>query len=419
MHHWFSRQLGVGLVVIANVSIAVGDQGGGAVRLASDSAKTAADWPNFRGQLHDGISREANLRIDGEQPLPFLWDAEIGSAFSSFAVVNDRVYTCGATKDAQVLVALEAKTGKQLWQCPIGPPFKDSYGDGTRATPTVDDGRVYILGAHGHLRCVNAETGKVEWGKDFQHAPNWGYSASVLVDGDLAITTAGMEDGSIVAFDKRTGEARWKAGNDPVGYSTPYPFTFEGQRYVAGFTGKRLIVVRPNDGSVALEIPWETAWDVNAAAPIFHDGYLLVTSGYRTGAGVFRLSVSGDRLSAENVWKSRALLNKFQSCILRDGYLYTSDQKELKCVEFVTGRKAWNVPKLKHGTLVLAKDHLYFLTDGGELQVAPASPLKFEPTMKAEILTGRCWTVSVIQGGRLFARNLDRVVCFDLSNNAG
>ena len=386
------------------------------VRSEANVADSGADWPGFRGRSYDGISKESNLRTGGDSPLPFLWDKTIGSAFSSSAVVNGRLYTCGSNDDSQILYCLNAENGEEHWRLTIGPQFKDPYGDGTRATPTVNEGKVYILGAHGHLRCADADSGKLLWSKEFKHAPTWGYAASVLIEGDLAVSTAGKSGGAIVAFDKNTGDRRWLAGDDPAGYSTPYPFTFKGKRYIAGFTGKRLLVVRAEDGSKALDLPWETAWDVNAAAPIFDDGFLLVSSGYRTGAGVFRLSEVGDGLEANEVWKSRALLNKFQSCILHDGYLYTSDQKELKSVEFVTGRKAWKIPRLKHGTLVLADDFLYFLTAGGELQVAPASPLGFEPTVKAEILSGKCWSVPVISHGRLYARNLERMVCFDISD---
>ena len=107
-------------------------------------------------------------------------------------------------------------------------------------------------------------------------------------------------------------------------------------------------------------------------------------------------------------------MNKFQTPILHEGKLYSSDQKALSCVDFMTGKQLWRKLRIKHGTLIAADGHLLLLTERGELQIAPIDPSAFEPVTTAEILSGRCWTVSVLHDGRLYARNLKRVVCFDL-----
>ncbi|HRX86790.1 MAG TPA: PQQ-binding-like beta-propeller repeat protein [Phycisphaerae bacterium] len=384
------------------------------------AAPAAADWPNFRGPEYDGIRHDANIQQQWDKPIPLVWDREIGSAFSSFAVVGDRLYTCGTKDKHQVLVCLNAATGAVIWENPFGPEYRDEHGDGARATPTVADGRVYILGAHGRLLCADAATGKDVWSKQFNHVPQWGYSGSVLVEGDLAISTAGNEQGTLVAFDRRTGEKRWQCGEDPPGYATPYPFTFNNHRYVVGFSGNSAIIADLATGALAWRQEWKTSWDVNAAAPIFHDGYLFLTSGYHTGCGLYKLSTSGDGLAAEEIWKSQVLLNKFQSCILHDGALYASDQKSLVCVDFLTGKEHWRIRRMpdaspENGTLVLADGALIMLTEDGHLLIAPASTAGFEPVTSAEILSGRCWTVPVLDAGRLYARNLERMACFKLS----
>ena len=107
-------------------------------------------------------------------------------------------------------------------------------------------------------------------------------------------------------------------------------------------------------------------------------------------------------------------MNKFQSCILHEGKLYSSDQRALVCVDFLTGERQWRVHRLKHGTLVLADGHLLLLTQEGQLKIAPVSPKGFDVRTEAEILTGRCWSVPVLHQGRLYARNMDRLVCYDL-----
>lgn len=384
-------------------------------------ATADADWPNFRGPNHDGISSEKGLRTTWSGAIPLKWERTIGSAFSSFACVGDHVYTCGTSDKQQVLYCLNAETGAVVWQKPFEKEFRDPQGgDGTRATPTVHGGRVYILGGHGLLLCADAATGKEIWSKRFAYQPQWGYSGSVLIEGDLAIASAGNDAGALVAFDKKTGKDIWKCGDDPAGYGTPYPFTFNGRRYVVGFMGKTAIIAEVKTGKLVWRIPWKTDYDVNAASPIFHNGYLFLSSGYRTGSALLKLGAGGDKLSSQTVWKSNVLMNKFQSCILHEGKLYSSDQNALVCVDFMTGKEIWRQARLddrlaKFGTLVLAQDHLLLLTQEGKLKIARASPEGFRPTTTADILNGRCWTVPVLHRGRLYARNLKRVVCFDLS----
>lgn len=377
-------------------------------------APASADWPNFLGPRYDGKSDEKGLRTTWTEPLKLVWERKVGSAFSSFACVGDRVYTCGEQDKQQVLYCLDANTGAVVWQKPFEKEYNNEHGDGTRATPTVHDGRVYILGAHGLLLCVDAKTGDEVWRQQFNHQPTWAYSGSVLIDGDLAIASAGKGDGALVAFNKKTGDPAWKCGGDPVGYATPYPFTLNGQRFIVGFMGNAGLIAEAKTGREVWRMPWKTDWEVNAASPIFHDGHLFLTSGYTTGSTLLKLAYEGEKLASTQVWKSDVLMNKFQSCILHDGKLYASDQNSLKCVDFLSGKEHWKKPRIRNGTLVFAEGNLLLLTEGGQLQIAKATPEDFVPLGTADILTGRCWSVSVLNGGRLYARNLDRVVCFDL-----
>ncbi len=385
------------------------------IALAAQSSLVAGDWPHFRGPNYDGVSGETGLKTDWSTPIPLMWERRVGAAFSSFAIVGDRLYTGGTDDKQQTLVCLNASSGEVVWQTPIEAEYVERQGgDGPRATPTVADSRVYTMGARGRLLCVDATTGKEIWSRTFGGAPTWGFSASVLVEGGRAIVSAGGREGALAAFDARSGEPVWKAGSSQAGYATPYPFTHDGVRYVAGFVADGLLVVRADDGREAWNLAWETDWDVNAAAPIYHQGHLFFSSGYGTGACLVRLETKGDRLSATEVWRSKVLRNKFQSSVLHDGHLYASDERALRCVEFLTGVERWNVPRIQDSTLVLAQEHVFLLTEEGELQIAAASPSGFKPTTTARILDGRCWSVPVLHNGRLYARDQERIVAFQL-----
>lgn len=292
-----------------------------ALTIAVANMALAGDWPNFRGPNHDGISREKGLKTDWQGGPKVVWEHQIGSAFSSFACVGGRVFTCGSADGQQILFCLDADSGKEIWKRPFEKELRDEFSPGPRATPTVDDGLVYIVGGSGTVLCCNAESGSEVWSQRFKHVPQWGYSGSVLVEGDLAIFSAGGSDGAIRAVNKKTGKKVWRCDNDDPGYATPLPFEYGGRKFICAFTANRASIIDLEAGKLVGKIPWKTDWKVNAAAPIYHDGHLFLNSGYQTGCGLFKLSAKNGKITAKEIWKSKVLLNKFQSAILTEGNL--------------------------------------------------------------------------------------------------
>ena len=375
----------------------------------------AADWPNWRGPNHDGISPETGMKTDWATNPPVVWESKIGSAFSGISCVGDRLYTCGTKNKQQTLFCLNADTGEVIWEFAIEPEYRDGQGgDGTRGTPTIDGDRVYVQGGLGRLVCCNAETGKLFWDKRYAAKPQWGYSGSVLIEGKLGLLIGGNADGPLVAFDKMTGEQLWKLGGEPVGYSTPLPFSLDGKRYIAAFLGNKMHVADLATGREVWSLAWETSWNVNAATPIFHDGYLFFSSGYKHGSILVKLAPDGHKLKSETVWEGKAIRAKFQTPVLYKGCLYDSDETGLHCIEFMTGSEKWSKRKMTHGTLVIAEGTIFLLTEDGHLQIAPATPDAYNPTTDVAILDGRCWTVPTLHRGRLYARNLEKIVCVNL-----
>lgn len=375
----------------------------------------AEDWPHWRGPTYNGVSAEKGILKKWEAAPKKLWEQSIGSAFSGISVVGDRAYTCGIREDKQTLFCLGVSDGKIIWTAEIEKNFPSEWGDGARATPTVADGSVYVMGARGTVACYKASDGSKTWSRSYDNQPMWGYSSSVLVEGDLAIVVTGGKDGALRALDKSTGREVWTSGDDYApGYSSPYPFTFSGKRYVCAFLGTMAMVAELPGGREVLRIPWSTDWNVNAATPIYHDGHLWLGSGYRTGCGLFKLEADGDKLKAKEVWKSKVMLNKFQTPVLCDGKLYGFDEKAMACVDFMTGERHWR-ERGANGTVLFADDCIIALSEKGDLRVGAPSIAEFKPTGEAQILKGRCWTVPTLSGGRLFARNLEKIVCYDLS----
>ena len=222
-------------------------------------------------------------------------------------------------------------------------------------------------------------------------------------------------------MNKATGEIIWKGGQGAASYATPYPFDFAGGRYIVGFLGKKAIIVEARTGRQVFSMDWETRYDVNAATPIFHDGHLFLSSGYGHGCILLKLNSLRGSLSATTVWQSKVLVNKFQTPILYQGNLYSADERDLKCVDFLTGEVRWDKgdvagDRTRHATLLLLGDKFICLSEKGQLTVAPASPDGFEATGNTQALTGRCWTVPTLCNGKLFVRDLERLVCLDLGD---
>jgi outer membrane protein assembly factor BamB len=391
--------------------------GFGAAMFLAVGLASAADWPNWLGPTYNEISPEKGFKTSFTDKPNVLWEKPLGSAFSSFTIVGDKLYTCGAKDNKQVLLCLDPKSGEVIWENAFEKQIKDSSGgDGTRATPTINDGRVYILGGYGLLLCVDAADGTKEiWRKQFHAKPTWGYAGSVLIEGDMAVVTAGGADGGLLALNKKTGKEIWKTGDEGVSYATPYPFTFNGKRYIVGFLAKDAVIVEAKTGTEVWRTPWQTMFDINASAPIFHDGYLFLTSAYGTGCALFKLAPDGDKLKSDEVWRSKVIVNKFQQCVLWDGALYCGDDKTLKCVDFMTGNELWKVPGMPNATIILADNHVIVFSQSGKLLIAPISKKEFKPTGEAQVLDKRCWTIPLLHDGKLFCRNLERAVCVDIS----
>lgn len=383
--------------------------------VAATSTKPASsDWPNWRGPTYNGQSKETDWQANWPEAGPKrLWRQAVGTGFSSIAVAGGRAYTMGNDKDIDTVWCFDAATGEEIWKHSYPCP-KDAnlYEGGPGATPTVDGKRVYTFSKKGHLFCLNAATGEVIWKRNIDQQfkaklPKWGFAGSPLVQGDKLFLNAGSAG---IALDKATGETVWQSGKGPAGYATPVPFEQKGLKCLAIFGQNSLIAVNAADGKQLWQTPWQTSYDINAADPIISDGKVFISSGYNKGCALFEIADPPKEL-----WKNRTMRNQFSSCVLVDGYLYGFDMSVLKCVDFKTGQEKWSQKGLGKGSLMAADGKLIILGDSGELVTAEPSPEAFKPISRAKVLAGRCWTVPVLAGGRIYCRNAaGDLVCLDV-----
>jgi len=378
----------------------------------------AADWPNWRGPNHDGISAETGWLTTWPQAGPkILWEKTLGPGFCSITISKGRVYTMGNIKNNDILYCFEADTGKQIWKksypCPL---FNKNHEGGPAATPAVHGDSVYTFSKNGDAVRFKADTGQIVWHRNLpgelgiKH-PNWYFASSPFIIDNMVILNAGTAG---IALNKADGTVIWQNGKEPAGYSTAVPFTADGKKCVVLFTAKEIVALIAETGKILWKIPWKTNYDVNAANPIISGDKMFISSGYNKGCALFKISSS----DFTELWRNKNMRNHFNSCVLWKGYIYgVDDGVSISCLDFKTGEVRWKQRGFGKGSLMLADGKLIILSDRGKLAIAEASPTGYKELASAQILPEKkCWTVPVLANGRIYARNNPdgRLVCLDV-----
>ncbi len=398
---------------------------------SSASVACAADWSEWRGPKRDGICSEKDLLQQWPQPGPtLLWKTTgLGDGFSAPAVVGKTIYTMGKKNDIEMVLALNIETqGKILWETPICEAKYSQAYQGTRPMPTVDGDRVYALETMGTLVCVSAGTGKLIWKRHYVNdfggvVPRWGFAESVLVDGDKVVCLPGGDRGTVVALDKMTGKTLWASKfEDNASYSSMIKVTHESVEQYVAFTSNAVVGIDAQDGSPLWRYtkPAHRAdWGhVNVMVPVWSEGRVFASSGYKTGGGMARIKQTAAGFEAEEAWFSKDMQNHHGGVVLLDGKMYGySDPKSLMCMEFSTGKVLWETREVGKGCVLYADGMLYCRSERGLIALVKATPDGFK-------LAGRfeqpdrsdepSWTHPVIADGKLYIRDQGLLLCYDV-----
>lgn len=398
--------------------------GAGLAPAAGADPSIGVDWPQFRGPQQNGVSLEKGLLRSWPESGPkVLWKKPIGSGFSTVAVVGDALYTMAVEGENETAYRLRESDGEVVWRVPLGPVFPEVFGNGPRATPTVEKDVVYMLAAPGRLHALKTQDGtrlwEVDLTKEFGTAPpTRGFSSSPLIDGDLLLLETGGTDGkAVVALDKTTGKIRWSALNGKPGYVTPLAVTIDGVR--------QYVFVRTMDGEIISFLPdgtvhWRYPWKGGAiASPLFlAPNRIFASATDDVGAVLLEIGKADGKATVKEVWNSRVMKNHFSSPVLYEGHIYGFDNASLKCIVAATGEQKWVQRGYGKGSLIAADGLLYILSDQGELILAEATPEAFREKGKVKLLEGKTWTAPVLAHGRLYLRDEDEMVVLDVRNPA-
>ena len=302
--------------------------------------------------------------------------------------------------------------------------YRNGMGDGPRGTPTIDGDRLYVEGGNGDLTCFEASTGKTLWHVNLKNdfggnTPGWGYSESPLVVDNLVIVTPGGKQGTLLALDKSTGKQVWRSEGvtEPAHYASPVVAEIHGVKQIVQFARESVFGVSLADGKHLWRYTAAANGTANCCTPIIDGELVFASSGYGTGGGLAKITEAGSVQQAEEVYFEKKMACHHGGIVKVGDYMFSNAAGSLLCMDFKTGKIAWQSRSVGKGSLCVADGMLYVLSEGHELALVEATPEEYRERGRFKLNTqhGRpAWAHPVVTGGRLYVRDQQSLTAFDV-----
>jgi outer membrane protein assembly factor BamB len=390
----------------------------------------AQDWPQWGGPGRDFKTTVTGLRNSwpASGP-PQLWNRSLGEGHSAIVAEGGRLYTMYRKGEQEVVIALDAKTGKTIWEyCYASPYLRGmdmSYGDGPHTTPLIAGQSLYTAGATGKLFCLEKATGKPRWShglwQGFTGGTHMGYSSSPLAYKNTLIMQADGAGRSLMAFGLNSGRVVWQALNFRISNSSPIIINVDGQDQLVVFTHGEILGADPNDGALLwlrrIAAQWEFHFTIST--PVWGPGNLLFASAaYGIGGRALHLSRSDGRTIVKELWQSeRARVHKENAIRLGD-VIYASTghlgPAFFTAIDVKTGEVLWQDRSFSHSTFLYADGKFIILDEDGTLGLATPTASGLTVHSRVQIATSRTWTVPTIVGRTLYLRDRKTIMALQL-----
>jgi outer membrane protein assembly factor BamB len=390
---------------------------------ATEAPRDDRTFPQFLGPNRDATLPGVRLaRAWGSGGPAVVWRQEIGKGWSGFAVAHGLAVTLEERDGREAVIAWTLDTGVPRWSRTIGGGFSSAMGgDGPRATPAIEGGRVYALGASGTLTALDLASGRVLFARDVlaengARRPEHGVAASPLVVDDVVVVLAGGPGGrSLVAYDKLTGERRWSGGDDPAAYSSPRLATLGGVRQIVVLTLDHLSGHDARTGAVLWRDPWPERAEKVSQPVLLEGDRVFVSAGYGVGGRLIQVSRdAAGAWSAEVRWRSPQLKAKFTQVVAHGGFLYGLDEGVLVCLDPQGGERRWKSGRYGHGQVLLAGGLLIVQAEDGEVALVEPGPERPVELARFPAVSGRAWATPALAGDLLLVRGDTEAACFRL-----
>jgi outer membrane protein assembly factor BamB len=383
----------------------------------------APSFPQFLGPNRNAVLRGIHLdpAWDDRPPIE-VWRQPIGSGWAGFAVAGGLAVTQEQRAGQAMVVAYDLETGAVRWTHAAGTGFQSRLaGDGPRATPTIDHGRVYAYGVDGWLRALDLATGEPIFERDILaenngRAPMYGIASSPLVVDGLVVVVAGGPHGrSLVAYDAETGVSRWGGGDAGAAYSSPLVATLAGVRQIVIFNLQGLAGHDVRTGEVLWTDRWPDRPEKISQPVVLDDDRLFVSMGYGIGGRMVKIRRRPDGgLEAEVLWETRRLKAKFTQVVEYEGFLYGLDEGVLVCLDPANGERRWKRGRYGHGQILLVDDLLLLQAEDGQVVLIDPNPEDLVEVARFEAVEGKTWATPALAGDLLIVRSEVEAACYRL-----
>jgi outer membrane protein assembly factor BamB len=376
-----------------------------------------ADWPQWRGPNRDGVVASFSEPKVWPQNLTQKWKMPVGLGYATPLLVGSRLYMFTRVDANETLRALDATSGKVVWETAYAAPFRMNpaaarHGEGPKATPTFANARIYTLGMSGIVTAFDATTGKQLWQKAAPSTqPLYHTAQSPLVDRGLVIVhVGGHNQGALTAFDGNSGEVKWTWNGDGPSYASPIALDVEGTRQIVVFTQENLVGVNAANGDLLWKRPFSTRATQNTITPTIYGGTLII-SGLEKPITAIRISKQGTQWSAENVWENPDVsLYMSNAVLVGDSLCGMSNRNsgQFFCLDAKSGKTLWTseARQATNAAVVSAGRVWFALKDDAELLVMRADASGFEPLRRYTVANSATWAQPVISGNRIYVKDV-------------
>ncbi len=389
----------------------------------------AGDWAQILGPHRNGKADGERVEVWDAKGPPLVWSREVGEGFAGLAVAGNRAVLFHRPGEDLVAEALDAVSGKTLWQTRFATRFRGSISpdSGPRCVPLIHDGRVFLVGPGGELACVDFQTGQPIWTRHLRqefNAPEgyFGFGSTPIVAEGKLLLNVGGRDAGIVAFALDSGKTLWIAGNDAASYSSPTSTMLNGRRQAIFVTRLHVTSIDPRDGKVLFDFPFgQRGPTVNAATPLVLGDHLFVSSSYGVGARWVTLAPNGP----SEQWASDEIMSsQYTTCIEKDGVFYGIDGRQdvgtarLRAFSPTSQQVYWTEEQFGTGNLILAGDKLLVMKTDGLLMLVEPTPKAYHPVAETRLFDTTVQALPALAAGRLFVRDTRTLKCVQAGTSA-
>ena len=388
-----------------------------------------SDWAQWGGPHRNFQSDAKGLATTWPATGPRrLWQRELGEGYSGIAVEHGMLFTMYRKGENEVAIALDAATGKTVWEYSYAAPFSPEYdmsnGPGPHATPLVSGNLVFTSGATGKLHCLDKKTGKLLWSHDLLSEFHGtlrvnGYSCSPIAYKDEIVMMVGGPSSSLIAFNQQDGSVIWKKHDFKNSTSSPIIINVDGQDQLVAFMYSEIVGVDPNNGNLLWSHPHPVDFGLNTSTPVWGpDNLLFMSSAYGGGSRVLKLSRAGDKTIVEELWANRLMRIHFSNAIRVGDVIYGSSgdfgPAPFTALNVKTGNIVWRHRSFPRASFLFADGHFIILDEDGHLLLATATPEGLTVTSKVELLSTQSWTIPSLSGTRLYLRDRKNILALEL-----